>query len=45
MWDLDKLRAVLDSNAGIDGGNPASNYWFIGLEFGERDGNENAPGN
>ncbi len=45
MWDLDKLRAVLDSNAGIDGGNPASKYWFIGLEYGERDGNENAPGN
>lgn len=45
MWNWDKLHVALDSNAGIDGGNPASKYWFIGLEYGKRDGNENAPGN
>lgn len=44
MWDLSKLRLVLDSNDGIDGGNPASRYWFIGLEYGKRDGYENATG-
>lgn len=44
MWDLGKLRLALDSNDGIDGGNPASRYWFIGLEYGKRDGYENATG-
>lgn len=45
MYDLQELIKALDSNNGIDGGAPESRYWFIGLEYGERPGYENATGN
>lgn len=33
---MSDLAELLDSNDGIDGGNAAGKYWFIGLEYGER---------